>query len=81
MQAHSEAGVLDECAERVLEVLEDQLFGTVAEEKEVAAVTGGVREAKRARSYDSYELLARCTTLRTHLTLLLGLVCCFWGSR
>lgn len=73
-QAHSQAGMLDEVAERVLAILGDQLFGVVAEEKEVAAVAGALREAKRTRSYDSYEVLARCTTLRTHLAMLLGLV-------
>ena len=74
MQAHSTVGLLDECTERVLGILETQLFGHVAEEKEVAAVVGALREGKRTRSYDCYQLLAQCTTTRTHLTLLLGLV-------
>ena len=74
VQVHNTPGVLDECAQQVLQMLEGQLFGTVAEEKEVAAVTGGVREAKKARSFDTYALLAQTTTLSTHLTVLLGLV-------
>lgn len=73
-QVHGQHGLLDESAEGVLAVLEGQVFGEVAEEKEVAAVTGGVREAKQARSYATFGLLVKCTTLSSHLSLILRLV-------
>lgn len=55
-------------------LLEGDLFGAVAEAKEVAAVAGQFKEAKKQRAYDSYRLLAQGITFRTHAAYLLSLV-------
>ncbi len=58
----------------LLVLLEGDLFGAVAEAKEVAAVAGQFKEAKKQRAYDSYRLLAQGITFRTHAAYLLSLV-------
>ncbi|KAK9808411.1 hypothetical protein WJX73_001754 [Symbiochloris irregularis] len=74
-KAHSDReGLLDECTPRVLAILEEQVFGLVGEEKGVSAVVGALREGKRVRSYDTFQLLAQHTTTRSELAPLLGLV-------
>ena len=69
-----EPGVLDEALPRILTLLEGQLFGGVAEEKEVAAVAASSREAKRARGASTFGLLVQGTTLRLRLADVLSLV-------
>ena len=69
-------GVLDETLPRILGLLDSQLFGGVAEEKDVAAVAAGSREAKRARGASTFGLLVQGTTLRLHLADVLSLVRC-----
>ena len=59
---------------RILSLLEAQLFGGVAEEKEVAAVAASSRETKRARGASTFGLLVQGTTLRLHLADVLSLV-------
>lgn len=68
-----EAGCLDDYLPRVLPMIDGQLFGGVAEEKEAGAFAG-TREAKKLRAYDTYQLLAQGITFRTQLANLLGLV-------
>lgn len=41
----------------------EELFGKVSEEKEVAGITGKVFEAKSSKSFDSYEILARYVSI------------------
>ena len=38
------------------------IFGSVAEEKEVAGITGKLHEAKSTKSYDSFEIIAKFAT-------------------
>jgi U3 small nucleolar RNA-associated protein 20 len=59
---------------KLLPLLEADLFGDVADAKEVAAVAAAYREAKRCRSYDTYRLLASMVTVRTHLVKQLSTV-------
>ena len=39
-------------------IFNHELFGEVAEEKEVKGIISKVMEARRSKSYDSYEILA-----------------------
>ncbi|XP_042326453.1 small subunit processome component 20 homolog isoform X2 [Sceloporus undulatus] len=53
------AGDLDSCVELLTEIFNHELFGEVAEEKEVKGIVSKVMEARRSKSYDSYEILAK----------------------
>ncbi|CAH1799075.1 unnamed protein product [Owenia fusiformis] len=52
-------GDFDSCLGPLVKVFNEELFGEVAEEKEVAGITGKLFEAKTSKSYDSYEIIAR----------------------
>ncbi|XP_061495457.1 small subunit processome component 20 homolog isoform X2 [Rhineura floridana] len=52
-------GDLDPCIELLIEIFNHELFGEVAEEKEVKGIVSKVMEARRSKSYDSYEILAK----------------------
>ena len=64
-------GSLDEALPRILPMVEAQLFGGVAEEKEAGAFAG-TREAKKLRAYDTFQMLAQGVTFRTQLATLLA---------
>ena len=64
-------GSLDEALPRILPMIEAQLFGGVAEEKEAGAFAG-TREAKKLRAYDTYQMLAQGVTFRTQLATMLA---------
>ncbi|XP_060633217.2 small subunit processome component 20 homolog [Anolis sagrei] len=57
--SHLKAGDLDACVELLTEIFNHELFGEVAEEKEVKGIVSKVMEARRSKSYDSYEILAK----------------------
>uniref|UniRef100_A0A6I8STV5 UTP20 small subunit processome component n=1 Tax=Xenopus tropicalis TaxID=8364 RepID=A0A6I8STV5_XENTR len=52
-------GDLDGCLETLVQIFNQELFGNIAEEKEVKGIVSKVMEARRSKSYDSYELLAQ----------------------
>ncbi|XP_039210035.1 small subunit processome component 20 homolog [Crotalus tigris] len=52
-------GDLDPCIELLMEIFHRELFGEIAEEKEVKGIVSKVMEARRSKSYDSYEILAK----------------------
>uniref|UniRef100_A0A8C9DME9 UTP20 small subunit processome component n=1 Tax=Prolemur simus TaxID=1328070 RepID=A0A8C9DME9_PROSS len=52
-------GDLDSCLAIMIEVFNRELFGAVAEEKEVKQILSKVMEARRSKSYDSYEILGK----------------------
>ncbi len=49
----------DSCVGLVVDLALSEMFGTVAEEKEVAKITGKLAEAKGTKSYDSIQIVAR----------------------
>ncbi|XP_067415819.1 small subunit processome component 20 homolog [Emydura macquarii macquarii] len=53
------AGDLDTCLDIMIEIFNQELFGDVAEEKEVKGIVSKAMEARRSKSYDSYEILAK----------------------
>ncbi|XP_045409087.1 small subunit processome component 20 homolog [Lemur catta] len=54
-----QVGDLDSCLAIMIEVFNRELFGAVAEEKEVKQILSKVMEARRSKSYDSYEILGK----------------------
>lgn len=42
-----------------LKIFNNELFGNIAEEKEVKGIVSKVMEARSSKSFDSYELLAQ----------------------
>ncbi|XP_056430567.1 small subunit processome component 20 homolog isoform X2 [Hyla sarda] len=53
------SGDLDGCMESLIQIFNHELFGDIAEEKEVKGIVSKVMEARSSKSYDSYELLAQ----------------------
>lgn len=45
------------CDLALLKIFNHELFGAIAEEKEVKQILSKVMEARRSKSYDSYEIL------------------------
>lgn len=43
----------------LLKIFNHELFGAIAEEKEVKQILSKVMEARRSKSYDSYEILGK----------------------
>ncbi|XP_032027443.1 small subunit processome component 20 homolog [Hylobates moloch] len=54
-----QVGDLDSCLDIMIEMFNHELFGAVAEEKEVKQILSKVMEARRSKSYDSYEILGK----------------------
>ncbi|XP_019587661.2 small subunit processome component 20 homolog [Rhinolophus sinicus] len=52
-------GDLDSCLNIMIEIFNHELFGAIAEEKEVKQILSKVMEARRSKSYDSYEILGK----------------------
>ncbi|KAG6556135.1 hypothetical protein Mapa_002076 [Marchantia paleacea] len=67
-----EIGAIDYCLDQLLDVLENDIMGEVAEEKNVEAIAGKMKETKAMRSYESLKLLAEVANFQTHATALLG---------
>ncbi|XP_067855315.1 small subunit processome component 20 homolog [Heptranchias perlo] len=53
------SGDLDPCMDTLIAIFNHELFGEIAEEKEVKGIISKVMEARRSKSYDSYEILAQ----------------------
>ncbi|XP_076967884.1 small subunit processome component 20 homolog isoform X2 [Tamandua tetradactyla] len=53
------AGNLDSCLDIMIEIFNRELFGAIAEEKEVKQILSKIMEARRSKSYDSYEILGK----------------------
>ncbi|XP_069847264.1 small subunit processome component 20 homolog [Dipodomys merriami] len=52
-------GDLDPCLDIMIEIFNHELFGALSEEKEVKQILSKVMEARRSKSYDSYEILGK----------------------
>ncbi|XP_033739688.1 small subunit processome component 20 homolog isoform X2 [Pecten maximus] len=52
-------GDLDVCCGSLQEVFHNELFGEVAEEKDVEGIRAKLFEARKVKSYDSYQILAK----------------------
>ncbi|EPQ16728.1 Small subunit processome component 20 like protein [Myotis brandtii] len=54
-----QVGDLDSCLDIMIQIFNHELFGAIAEEKEVKQILSKVMEARRSKSYDSYEILGK----------------------
>ncbi|XP_045928602.1 small subunit processome component 20 homolog, partial [Micropterus dolomieu] len=53
------SGDLDPCMNMLIDIFNNELFGAVAEEKEVKGIVSKLMEARHSKSMDSYQLLAQ----------------------
>ena len=51
-------GDLDNCLDVLLETCTLELFGNLSEEKEVSEITSKLKEAKKSKSYDIFEIMS-----------------------
>jgi U3 small nucleolar RNA-associated protein 20 len=56
-----------------LQLCKKDLFGTVAEEKEVNQITGKLQEARKTKSYDTFQILAQTVTEKCLFDLIMPL--------
>ncbi|XP_029455579.1 small subunit processome component 20 homolog [Rhinatrema bivittatum] len=68
-----QSGDLDSCLDILVEIFNHELFGDIAEEKEVKGIVSKVMEARSSKSYDSYELLAQFVSKGQVIKLILPL--------
>lgn len=67
------SGHLDPCMNMLIDIFNNELFGAVAEEKEVKGIVSKLMEARHSKSMDSYELLARFCSKESITKLILPL--------
>lgn len=56
-----------------LQLCKKDLFGAVAEEKEVNQITGKLQEARKTKSYDTFQILAQTVTEKCLFDLIVPL--------
>ncbi|KNA06859.1 hypothetical protein SOVF_177220 isoform A [Spinacia oleracea] len=64
--AESAGGVLDFCLDELLRVVDNDVFGDVAEQKEVEKVAFKMKETRKQMSFDTLKLIAQNVTFKTH---------------
>ncbi|KAF7667571.1 hypothetical protein LDENG_00057170 [Lucifuga dentata] len=67
------SGDLDPCMNLLIDIFNNELFGAVAEEKEVKGIVSKLMEARHSKSMDSYKLLAQFCSKETITKLILPL--------
>ncbi|RZC52306.1 hypothetical protein C5167_020735 [Papaver somniferum] len=60
--SNSVAGKLDYCLEELLSVVENDILGEVAEEKDVEKIASKMKETRKRKSFETLELIARNVT-------------------
>ena len=65
-------GEIDYCLPLLLEVLENDIMGEVAEEKNVEAIAIKMKETKHMRSFESMRLVAQVISFPTQVPTILG---------
>jgi U3 small nucleolar RNA-associated protein 20 len=60
-------GVLNYCLADIMDVIMDDTFGITGQEKDAEEYISQMKEVKSSKSYDSMDIVARCTT-PSHLT-------------
>lgn len=66
---HLQPGALDYCLPQIVQIIMDDIFGTVGKEKDSADYISSMKEVKNSKSYDSMEVITKVTTMR-HLSSL-----------
>ncbi|XP_077356066.1 small subunit processome component 20 homolog [Festucalex cinctus] len=67
------SGDLDPCMRMLINIFNNELFGVVAEEKEVKGIVSKLMEARHSKSMDSYQLLAQFCSKESVTALVLPL--------
>ncbi|XP_031438174.1 small subunit processome component 20 homolog isoform X1 [Clupea harengus] len=62
LRSSLKGGDLDPCLDLLVEICNSELFGPVAEEKDIKGISSKLMEARHSKSSDSYELLAQFTS-------------------
>ncbi|GAB2249577.1 hypothetical protein Droror1_Dr00012936 [Drosera rotundifolia] len=65
-------GELDCCLDDLLNVVECDILGDVAEEKEVEKIASKMKETRKSMSFDTLRLIAQNVTFKTHALKLLS---------
>ena len=61
------------CKLILLQICNEELFGSVAEEKEVEGITGKLKEAKSTKSFEIYKIISKFVTKETLPKIILPL--------
>nr|XP_057934713.1 small subunit processome component 20 homolog [Doryrhamphus excisus] len=67
------SGDLDPCMKMLIDIFNNELFGVIAEEKEVKGIVSKLMEARHSKSMDSYQLLAQFCSKESITELILPL--------
>lgn len=62
----SVCGKLDYCLEDLLSVVENDILGDVAEEKEVEKIASKMKETRKRKSFETLQLIAQSITFKSH---------------
>ncbi|XP_076008545.1 small subunit processome component 20 homolog [Genypterus blacodes] len=73
LRPNLKSGELDPCMNMLIDIFNNELFGPVAEEKDVKGIVSKLMEARHSKSMDSYELLAQFCSKDTITKLILPL--------
>ncbi|XP_020699901.1 small subunit processome component 20 homolog isoform X1 [Dendrobium catenatum] len=65
-------GSLDYCLEELVSIAENDIFGDVAEEKEVEKIASKMKETRKSKSFETLKLISQSITFRTHAMKLLS---------
>ncbi len=68
---HVTGGEIDYCVPLLMKIMLEDIFGTVAEQKEVDKIAGSMKEAARTQSYDSFKLIGRVINLKQSISAVL----------
>ncbi|XP_058732408.1 U3 small nucleolar RNA-associated protein 20-like isoform X2 [Vicia villosa] len=60
------SGKIDDCLEDLLSIIENDIFGAVAEQKEVEKIASKMKETKRKKSFESLKLVAQNITFKNY---------------
>ncbi|XP_057982940.1 uncharacterized protein LOC131167895 isoform X2 [Malania oleifera] len=66
------SGNLDYCLVDLLSIVENDIFGDVAEEKEVEKIASKMKETRKNKSFESLKLIAQHVTFKSHAFKLLS---------
>lgn len=68
------SGKLDYCLEDILSVVENDVLGDVSEEKEVDKIASKMKETRKTKSFETFQLVAENVTFKTHASKLMSFI-------
>ncbi|KAF2288910.1 hypothetical protein GH714_022732 [Hevea brasiliensis] len=64
--SNPKCGTLDYCLEDLLSVVENDILGDVAEEKEVEKIASKMKETRKLKSFETLKIISQSITFKTH---------------